>query len=553
MAVKTKFDKGEYKSPTDIIRDIDFFVKNGVMTNKSMQKMGYVILYDDEKEKLTYTTTYEANHHYYGHTKWCTASDRMGRYDGWLYFLYYTLNSIDYTNVNDLKDAYLEGKLESEEASSTLFQYINKQNNKTYQLQVLKAGQVKQICDEEDQVKLLGELGMSNIVKDIMFQNVINSTKLTTQSIKKEIPYQLSKEDSIRQKKEIRRQKKYTEFKSYYDNKIKFIKESSNKIFNSNLLKNIDFVSNMVNNYFNFEANENLGEENKILDFENKLKAQGYINISQSVAFESGFCALLIKPCYGIMKVLNEDYNTENRFLNGLDYDPVDFLCDDEDMIFYNIADGKPTDFESAIVLLNAELTFGPITGFRIKKINRIINVLNFNTHDTILRGCQNKGKENEDAYLFHASYNALPNIIEYRVESKPYLFSFINGKTFDVSQHLPLDNESIKRTIYFWCGNDFVMICITPTLRFGLIMDTNFNIERIAKCAYVNYNSVSYVYILCDMNTNELFVVSNQGLYDTGKKTNGKECISFIFKGKRFEVTNLELGNELDVQTYSL
>lgn len=127
MAVKTKFDKGEYKSPTDIIRDIDFFVKNGVMTNKSIQKMGYVILYDDEKEKLTYTTTYEANHHYYGHTKWCTASDRMGRYDGWLYFLYYTLNSIEYTNVNDLKDAYLVGNLESEEASSTLFQYINKQ------------------------------------------------------------------------------------------------------------------------------------------------------------------------------------------------------------------------------------------------------------------------------------------------------------------------------------------------------------------------------------------------------------------------------------------
>lgn len=539
MAVKSKFDKGEYQKPTDIIKDIDFFVKNGVMTNKSVQKMGYGILYDDDYEKLTYTTTYEANHHYYGHTQWCTASDRMGRYDGWIYFLYYTT---DMQSIDEIKDRYLDGWLTSECAESALFQYIHKIDKKTYQIQISKSNLIKQICDENDISQSFDNLDMSKIVKDTMMQNVTNVVELTTQSIRKESVYQLSREESLKQKRDTRRQKLYNQLKSYLDNKIDFIRQSSDKIFNSNLLTNVDFVNQLVKNEVSFREKDSYrNNENIMNEYEYKLKTQGYVNIEWAIGFENGFCALLVKPCYGLVKKINCDFNFENVFCNSMEYDPIDyFSSDDDDSIFYNILKGEK-NFKSAIVLLNANVTTYGFDGFVINDINRVINVIKLDSEKSSLRSCSNFGERKTDDFAFniYTSYRAIPNIIIYKDDDKTCLFSFINGKIFDISKYYGKD-INLGEEKFFLCGDKIALLVPQSdnyTQPIGLLFDSNFNVERLLywRKAQLEYSFINIgVYVACDQKTHEVFVISRNGLYDSGKKIeNDNVTIEFEYERK--------------------
>ena len=90
--VKNKVVSGEYEDVDDVLNDINYFSNGGgVVSKKSFAKKGYIKLAENDKWIATCTANYLANNHYYGNSHWCTASDRMGRYDGYRYFLDYTV------------------------------------------------------------------------------------------------------------------------------------------------------------------------------------------------------------------------------------------------------------------------------------------------------------------------------------------------------------------------------------------------------------------------------------------------------------------------------
>lgn len=73
------------------IQDLVSQYTKGIQNVNKITSDGYIEMYKDENVIITCTLTYEANCHYYGHTKWCTASDLLGEYDGYKMFIQYTV------------------------------------------------------------------------------------------------------------------------------------------------------------------------------------------------------------------------------------------------------------------------------------------------------------------------------------------------------------------------------------------------------------------------------------------------------------------------------
>jgi len=84
--------------------DYDFFFKKGgemfsyleryskmkYKTAREYEDGGLVVLFESPAVRITCTTTYSSSCHFFGKSHWCTASDRMGNYDGFDYFKQYT-------------------------------------------------------------------------------------------------------------------------------------------------------------------------------------------------------------------------------------------------------------------------------------------------------------------------------------------------------------------------------------------------------------------------------------------------------------------------------
>jgi hypothetical protein len=132
--VRIKFNQnlknGEYDDVLDMEQGLNELSSQGVDTSKSFQKNGLITLVDNENYCLTCTTTYEANHHFYGKSKWCTASDRFGRNDGWKYFVTYV-----YGFDMELADEIDNFNFDKHTPIASLVQFIDKAENKTYQIQ----------------------------------------------------------------------------------------------------------------------------------------------------------------------------------------------------------------------------------------------------------------------------------------------------------------------------------------------------------------------------------------------------------------------------------
>ena len=88
--IKNKVSSGEYEDAAEVTYDVKYFSSGGaVLSRKKFAKEGYIKLGENERWICTCTTNYCANNHYFGSSHWCTASDRMGRYDGYRYFKSY--------------------------------------------------------------------------------------------------------------------------------------------------------------------------------------------------------------------------------------------------------------------------------------------------------------------------------------------------------------------------------------------------------------------------------------------------------------------------------
>ena len=182
IIISDKIKKNEYSDIEEFIDDInneENLIKN---TKSGLSKNGYEVLYKDENWILTATYTYEANHKYFGYTHWCTASDRLGSYDGYEYFL-------EYTN------------------GEALLQITNATNkNETYQLEATKQGrhlEVSQICDIKDTSMDFAEL--KGIVGDEIFFIIDQKLQMCidkTRSMKyDEKVYQESMEKQLEERK----------------------------------------------------------------------------------------------------------------------------------------------------------------------------------------------------------------------------------------------------------------------------------------------------------------------------------------------------------------
>ena len=213
--VKNKISAGEYEDALDVVADIKYLSSGGaVLSRKKFAKEGYIKLGENERWLCTCTTNYCANNHYYGDSHWCTASDRMGRYDGFHYFKSYSVNS-DCALIQYKWKGSVYSNNESDEVDKTLLdpengftgQAIPKQYSE-FQVQVDLDGEVKQLCDFAD-ISQYTETLQKFIGRDMF--NILNDTEKLSFCIKKtkeqseiEDKYQDAIYESLMKKKEKR-------------------------------------------------------------------------------------------------------------------------------------------------------------------------------------------------------------------------------------------------------------------------------------------------------------------------------------------------------------
>lgn len=533
ITVKSKFEKGEYDSPMDIIRDLQYFKSHGVVTNKSVQTIGYGVLYEDDKERLTYTTTYEANHHYFGNTQWCTASDRMGRYDGWYYFLFYTLG---YDDIDDIKRTYLNGGLDGEEVHSVLMQYLRKDDNELFQIQVFRHADGRgtgQICDSKDHSTNFAKLYMSEEVKNIMYSKVDEIADLEQENLKKESNYQLSREDMLARKKAIRNQKLLEQINNIFLPKKELVQKTSEKMFSSNLLSNEQFLQQMIDNFEMFHSN-NVSDDEK----ENELKKQGYLNITETVAFENGTSAVLVKPCYGKLQNYDLNYNLQDNFFEDLDYFIKEYegMDDEDDLDSERYMESRlGNEFKSAIVILKSEGTKP-----RLINADEILNVIKFDTANVSIQGCFNSGMHSgEQVVTTTAHFDTIPNMFAYYVNNRLSLYSTTKNKSVcvtDMNERMIWGNALHSR--YFWVNGKIVAAFSEHENKIGFLLDENFSVAtEYDWCVLMRQNTATGVCILCDKKTKEIYIAGVYNFIDTGEKL-GNKVKTIQYRGHTIYIT---------------
>ena len=146
------FRNGEYETANEVLINLQYLKEGGFINKNKFAKEGYIKVAEDDNWLCTCTTNYMANNHYFGHTKWCTASDRMGRYDGYLMYKRY-----------------------GHDGNSLLIQFTRKgTKDETYQAEIdfLEQGEiyVNTICNIQDDSISLNDLKMKvgNLVNDVL-------------------------------------------------------------------------------------------------------------------------------------------------------------------------------------------------------------------------------------------------------------------------------------------------------------------------------------------------------------------------------------------------
>ena len=168
--VKNKVSNGEYEDAAEVSYDVNYFSSGGaVLSRKKFAKEGYIKLGENERWICTCTTNYCANNHYYGSSHWCTASDRMGRYDGYRYFKNYgpgvACVLIQFRWKGDVQkqegEVVHSSNVPSQECFDPELGYTANtipQRFSMFQLQIRDNMEARQICDWADISSNLGEV-----------------------------------------------------------------------------------------------------------------------------------------------------------------------------------------------------------------------------------------------------------------------------------------------------------------------------------------------------------------------------------------------------------
>ena len=312
--------KGEYADLFDMAHGLEELSSNGVETLKSMQNSGLIKLYEDKDYTITCTTTYEANHHFYGKSSWCTASDRLGRYDGWKYFLCYTFDLAYY----DIEDEY-DTLLNDHTIEACLIQFINRVTNETYQIQYDSYSD-NQICDFKDDSVEFEEMQMPDEIRQQVFtsENIKHLIELTKESMLKEYPYQRKKDEYIIPKR-ARMERERGEMTEQLSERVvelaaqkaNFIKQKVVSVFDTNLFESIDFLQEVVKSSIP-DTYERMTDE-KLLEYEEILKKHAYIypiDVSSINNETDTIMLLVLGPVFGCVKVVDYE-NNGNPYLGN--------------------------------------------------------------------------------------------------------------------------------------------------------------------------------------------------------------------------------------------
>lgn len=300
MKFLQNFKKGDYADIDDMINGVYDVEKNGADTLKTIQNLGLITLLDNENYRLTCTTTYEANHHFYGNSSWCTASDRFGRYDGWKYFLQYIFD----VSFGDIEDDYDE--LEPINICAVLLQLTDKANNQIYQIQMYGNLEAGQICDFKDNSR---DINIPDDVYQLIKPNMSDLFKATREAFPREYEYQRGKDDYVNKKREriIReidelQDQLQSEASEFARQKMNFINGKVSNMLNGNLLENPEFVKNMIRSELNNFNDDNTYTKEELLKYEEILKKQGYLVVDSIVDLGTEYVGLKLTPSFGLIK-----------------------------------------------------------------------------------------------------------------------------------------------------------------------------------------------------------------------------------------------------------
>ena len=443
IAFLKNFKEGKYDDITDLIYALTEFEENGVETLKKFQEGGLVVVRDDEDLKITYTTTYEANHHFYGKSSWCTASDRLGRYDGWIYYLSYIFG-MEYLTIIDEYE-YLQ---EDYTIDNCLLQITDKKKGQIYQFQVDEYGEVGTACDFND--KSVSTTLYADIINHLKENGILKGAiNETTSSFLKEYPYQRKKDEYIISKRE-RNERMIAEMEENFriqsiqfaESKKTFIMQQVDKVFNSNLLENTSFIERIVrftNKCQNtFEERDEMAQE-----LEEEAKAIGYLYVSSSIMVNDNVFIIKLTPIFGMVKDIVYGQNGIPFFGDIFNDDYWQYEVD--------------LDSQEANLIVETEYNkknivngfHGKIQDYADMKILKILKISKHSNDDIICDMSIISNNINFSKKSYNIDYISIREYKPFPSAQKISLFNLKYNKTFDI------DFYPAKKVIY----DDFIFI----------------------------------------------------------------------------------------------
>lgn len=321
--VKQRIDNmiknGEIETPYDIEDALKSF-EFGVTSRKKWAKEGLVNIGTFGEWRVTATLNYEANNHYFGASHWCTASDRLGHYDGYTQFRNYTNNStlVQITNINDSTNAF--------QAQISINQYEKD-----------KVG-FGTICDYEDHIqnsnflhRVIGDEAYNAITDYNTIKKLIELTKGLKD---KEWKYQNSRAEYYQKKRdriELQRRLSYErmerEAKEYNDRenerKVSLVKEGFKRIINGDKelyqrILNARYKSEDIymSDYYREDYTESQQIEydlELIRDDINEITKNFYIGVDRMFKLSENEVLLFLTMFEGETMAVNEIYDDEDN------------------------------------------------------------------------------------------------------------------------------------------------------------------------------------------------------------------------------------------------
>ena len=326
--VLNKFRTGEYSDALDIAADIKYMSSGGaILSRNKFAKEGLIKLKENDRWIATCTTNYMASNHYFGDSHWCTASDREGRYDGYLMYKDYTGG--DSVLIQFKWKGKVLPKPENDDVPESLddndrVQYDDElgyvgdaiaKDDSMYQAQIDRDGYIGQICDWDDNSssrqtlkKVIGKEMYSVLEDHELIKWLLNKTN---ESVEKEEKYQAGITELIKKKRErkeaayrAKKERLEQECEQLNAQKEAFVLEKWKEFVDNKLYKDPNIVSYMyerdVNNVYNDESDSQEEEE--------KLAKTNYAVI-QEVEVSDKFSVLQVSAMLGLSKYVDYDYD----------------------------------------------------------------------------------------------------------------------------------------------------------------------------------------------------------------------------------------------------